>query len=126
MIVVSIFSLALTMSAQTQKTQNRAPDNTQVNQRDRDSTNPTADQQKGRSDDEITRQIRRSITKDKAMSTYAKNVKIITQNGNVTLRGPVRTDEEKRSVEEKANDVAGRDHVKSEIQIAPHDTKSKQ
>jgi osmotically-inducible protein OsmY len=126
MIVISIFSLALTMSAQTQNTQNREPDNTQVNQRDRDSNHPTADQQKGRSDDEITRQIRRSITKDKAMSTYAKNVKIITQNGHVTLRGPVRTDEEKRSVEEKANDVAGRDHVKSEIQIAPQDTKRKQ
>jgi hyperosmotically inducible protein len=126
MIVISIFSLAMTMSAQTQKTQNRVPDNTQVNQRDRDNNNPTADQQKGRSDDEITRQIRRSITKDKAMSTYAKNVKIITQNGNVTLRGPVRTDEEKRSVEEKANDVAGREHVKNEIQIAPQDTKRKQ
>jgi hyperosmotically inducible periplasmic protein len=101
------------------------PDNTNVNKRDRNSAQPTAGQQKeNRSDLEITRQIRRSLTQDKSLSTYAKNVKVITQNGNVTLRGPVRSEEEKKSVEAKANDVAGADHVKNEIEIAKPATKS--
>jgi hyperosmotically inducible protein len=104
--------LGLTLAAQ-------APDNSKTNQRDRDRTQPTADQQKGnRTDLEITRDIRRSITKDKHLSTYAKNIKIITQNGNVTLRGPVRSEEDKKAVEAKANEIAGVSHVKSEIEIA--------
>jgi len=93
----------------------QAPDNTKNNQRDR--TQPTADQQKGNETDvEITRDIRRAITQDKNLSTYAKNIKIITQNGNVTLRGPVRSEEDKKAIE--ANEVAGATHVKSEIEIA--------
>ena len=67
-------------------TQQPAPDNTQVNQRDRDSSQPTADQQKdNRSDRNITQQIRQSIMKDKSLSSYAHNVKVISQNGTVTL-----------------------------------------
>jgi len=90
-----------------------------VNKRDQDQSRPTAGQQKeNRPDREITRLIRRSITQDKDLSTYAKNIKIITQNGNVTLRGPVRSEQEKKTVEAKANEVAGADHVKSEIQLA--------
>jgi hyperosmotically inducible periplasmic protein len=117
MALVSILAVVLPLPAQTPKTQTGAPDNTSVNKRDRNS--PTADQQKqNASDVDITRQIRRSITGDKSLSTYAKNIKVITQNGNVTLRGPVRSDEEKKSIEAKANDVAGAGHVKSEIQIA--------
>jgi hyperosmotically inducible protein len=88
-------------------------------QRDQDQSRPTAGRQKeNRPDREITRLIRRSITQDKDLSTYAKNIKIITQNGNVTLRGPVRSEEEKKTIEAKANEVAGADHVKSEIQLA--------
>jgi osmotically-inducible protein OsmY len=99
--------------------QNTPPDNTQINKQDRNTNNPTADRQSGnRSDVEITRQIRRSLTGDKTLSSYAKNVKIVTQGGNVTLRGPVRSEEEKKSIEAKANDVAGAGHVKSELQIA--------
>lgn len=116
---VSISCMALPLMAQTAKAQAGAPDNTTVNKGDRDTGRPTADQQKNdRSDVEITRQIRRSIAQDKGLSTYAKNVKVITQSGNVTLRGPVRSDEEKRSIEAKANDVAGAGHVKSELKVA--------
>jgi osmotically-inducible protein OsmY len=97
-------------------------DNTRMNQRDRDASQPTADQQKeNRSDRDITQQVRRSIVKDKSLSTYAHNVKIITQNGQVTLRGPVRSEEEKRAVEAKAAEVAGDNKVTSEL-----DVKSKQ
>src|ERR1022692_300465 len=72
-------------------------DNTKVNERDRDKTEATADQQKeNKSDRDLTKEIRRSIVKDKSLSTYAHNVKVISQNGAVTLKGPVRSEEEKR------------------------------
>ena len=97
-----------------------APDNTKVNERDRSADEPTADQQKdNRSDRYITQQIRQSIMKDKSLSTYAHNVKIITQNGQVTLTGPVRSEEEKKTVEAKATEVAGRNKVTSELNINP-------
>jgi osmotically-inducible protein OsmY len=97
-------------------------DNTRINQRDRDASQPTADQQKeNRSDRDITQQVRRAIVKDKSLSTYAHNVKIITQNGQVTLKGPVRSEEEKRAIEAKAAEVAGDGKVTSEL-----DVKSKQ
>jgi osmotically-inducible protein OsmY len=118
-ILVCILGLGLSVSAQVTKPQTTPPDNTKVNKRDQDQSRPTAGQQKeNRPDREITRLIRRSITQDKDLSTYAKNIKIITQNGNVTLRGPVRSEEEKKTIEAKANEVAGAGHVKSEIQLA--------
>jgi hyperosmotically inducible periplasmic protein len=97
-----------------------AADNTKTNQRDRNANEPTADQQKeNRSDREITQQIRQSIVKDKSLSTYAHNVKIVTQNGQVTLKGPVRSEDEKRAIESKAAEVAGQDKVSSELDIKP-------
>lgn len=97
-----------------------AADNTKTNERDRSATEPTADQQKeNRSDRDITQQIRRSIMKDKSLSTYAHNVKIVTQNGQVTLKGPVQSEDEKRAIETKAAEVAGQDKVTSELNIKP-------
>jgi len=96
------------------------PDNTRTNQRDRNSNEATADQQKmNQSDRDITQQIRRSIEKDKSLSTYGHNVKVITQNGMVTLKGPVRSEEEKKAVEEKAAEVAGADKVTNQIDVQP-------
>ena len=98
-----------------------AADNTKTNKTQ--STQTTADQQKeNKADLETTRQIRQLLTKDKVLSTYAKNVKIVTQNGTVTLSGPVRTEDEKKSVEKAATDVAGAGHVKNELQIAAKTT----
>lgn len=95
-------------------------DNTKVNERDRNQNGPTADQQKDtRSDRDITQQIRQSIVKDKSLSTYAHNVKIVTQQGQVTLKGPVRSEDEKRTIEAKANEVAGEGKVTSELNIKP-------
>ena len=95
-------------------------DNTKVNERDRNKNEPTADQQKeNRSDRDITQQIRQSIMKDKSLSTYAHNVKVITQNGQVTLKGPVRSEDEKKTVEAKATEVAGDNKVTSELDIKP-------
>jgi osmotically-inducible protein OsmY len=96
----------------------RPPDNTKVNDRDRDKAEPTADQQKeNRPDRDITRDIRRSIVEDKSLSTYAHNVKIISQNGMVTLKGPVRSEEEKAAVESKAAEIAGKDKVTSQLEV---------
>ena len=102
--------------------QSAAPaDNTTVNQRDRNPNEPTADQQKNTpSDRDITKQIREAIVKDKSLSTYAHNVKIITQNGQVTLKGPVRSDEEKRAIEAKATEIVGENKVTSELDVKPN------
>jgi hyperosmotically inducible protein len=101
------------------------PDNTGVNTRDRAPGAITADQQKeNASDRAITRKIRQSLMKDKALSSYAHNVKVIAQSGQVTLKGPVRSDDEKQTVEAKAIEVAGVGHVTNEISIVPAHSKN--
>jgi len=97
-----------------------AADNTKTNERDRSANEPTADQQKDtRSDRDITQLIRRSIVNDKSLSTYAHNVKVITQHGQVTLKGPVRSEDEKKAIEAKAAEVAGENKVSSELNVKP-------
>ena len=104
--------------AQSTEPQATSPDNTKMNAQDRDKASPTADQQKdNRSDREITQQIRQSLMNDKSLSTYGHNVKVVTQNGQVTLKGPVRSDEEKKTIESKAIEVAGENKVTSELNI---------
>jgi osmotically-inducible protein OsmY len=99
--------------------QQEQPDNTKMNKGDASKDATTADQQKmNPTDRAITQKIRAEIMKDKSLSTYAHNVKIITQDGKVTLKGPVRTRDEKASVEEKAAAIAGDGNVTSEIDIA--------
>jgi osmotically-inducible protein OsmY len=116
-----LLSAGVVASAQEPSTQaSPAPDNTKVNERDRSQNEPTADQQKdNRSDRDITQQIRQSIMKDKSLSTYAHNVKIVTQDGQVTLKGPVRSEDEKKAIEAKATEVAGDGKVTSELNIKP-------
>lgn len=117
-----LLSVGVMARAQEPTSQQASPaaDNTKTNQRDRNTNEPTADQQKeNHSDREITQQIRQSIVKDKSLSTYAHNVKIVTQNGQVTLKGPVRSEDEKRAIENKAAEVAGQDKVSSELNIKP-------
>lgn len=125
---ITSLALALTISlgssgavwAQDANGQGSPADNTKVNQRDKDQAQPTADQQKEtKSDREMARQIRQAIVKDKSLSTYAHNVKVIVQDGAVTLKGPVHSDEEKQSIEAKAGQVAGADKVTDQIEVAP-------
>jgi hyperosmotically inducible periplasmic protein len=98
----------------------QAPDNTKTNQRDRAAGAVTADQQKmNAADRELTRKIRKSVIDDKSLSTYAHNVKIITRDGAVQLRGPVRTEAEKENVGGKAIAIAGMSKVTNELEIAP-------
>ena len=94
-------------------------DNTKRNLRDRDDTTLTPpDQAEGSTNDvEVTRRIRKAIMADKSLSTNAQNIKIITLNGQVTLRGPVENAGEKQTVQAKAEHVAGARNVKSELEI---------
>jgi len=93
-------------------------DNTATNKRDRNQSEATADQQKNnKSDRELARQVRRALVKDKSLSTNAHNVKVIVQNGAVTLKGPVQSDQEKQEVEAKAAEIAGSTNIHSELDV---------
>lgn len=107
--------------AWTRPVQNQAaPDDTKTNQGDSNRSATTADQQKeSRSARQTTRRIRRAILGGKSLSTYAHNVKIITRNGIVTLKGPVRSEQEKDEIGRKAKEVAGGFTVKNELTVAP-------
>jgi hyperosmotically inducible periplasmic protein len=123
-LLIGIFllsSLGLLRAEQDNSNPSQVPaDNTKVNQRDRNQNEPTAEQQKENSSDrQLTAQIRRAIVKDKSLSTTAHNVKIIAQNGAVTLKGPVKSEEEKQAIESKATEIAGSGKVNSELQVAP-------
>ncbi len=80
------------------------PDNSAQNKQQQ----TTADQQSSASSDRhLTAEIRKSLMADKSLSSYAHNIKIITVNGSVTLKGPVKSDDEKQQVAAKAAEVAG-------------------
>jgi osmotically-inducible protein OsmY len=100
--------------------QQSAPDNSKTNKRDRDKNSPTADRQKmNPTDRDLARRIRSAITDDKSLSTYAHNIKIVAQDGKVTLKGPVRSEEEKSAIETKATEVAGAGNVVNQLEVAP-------
>ena len=96
----------------------QAPDNTKVNERDKAKSQPTADQAKNAATDrDIMQKIRKAVVGDKSLSTYGHNVKIISQQGKVTLKGPVHTDEEKKNIEAKAVEVAGAGNVTNMLEV---------
>jgi hyperosmotically inducible periplasmic protein len=100
------------------KAQNRAPDNAAVNKRDRDKSTPTADQaQNNLSDREMMKRIRKDVVNDKTLSTYGHNVKIIADHGKVTLKGPVHSEDEKRTIEEHARKYASAGNVANELTV---------
>ncbi len=81
-----------------------SPDNSAKNKADRH----TADQQSGATSDRmLTKKIRQALVADKSLSTYGRNVKIITNDGMVTLKGPVHSEDEKTTIASKAAEVAG-------------------
>ena len=95
-------------------------DNTKINERDRAPDAVTAGQQSETKEDRaMTQSIRQAILNDKSLSINAQNVKVITKGGMVTLKGPVRSEEEKATIEAIAGRVAGKDKITSEIGIAP-------
>lgn len=94
------------------------PDNTKVNERDRNAAALTPpDQKENQTDLKITQQIRQNVMADGSLSFTAKNVKIITAGGKVTLRGPVKTDAERSAIEAAARKVAGVSQVDNQIEV---------
>jgi hyperosmotically inducible protein len=92
-------------------------DNTSANKADRGNA-PNADKAKNdAADRELMRHIRKDLVGDKSLSTYAHNVKVVAINGKVTLRGPVRSEEEKRAIEEHATKYAGAGNVTNELTV---------
>lgn len=95
------------------------PDNSGRNVRDRDNQNKTSgDQSESEADRTISQNIRAAITSDDSLSTNGKNVKIITSDGTVTLRGPVKSEKEKSEIEAKAKQIAGVKKVDNQLEIA--------
>ena len=93
-------------------------DNTARNSRDRDGTTQTSgDQAENETDRKISANVRESVVADNSLSMNAHNVKIITSGGIVTLRGPVKSTEEKAAIESKAKQVAGVTRVDNLLEI---------
>jgi osmotically-inducible protein OsmY len=121
--VLCVFALSgmlVTGSLKGQST-HTAPDNTKVNKGDTSSQSTNADKamKNNMSDRQVEAHIRREIVKDKNLSTYAHNIKIVSSNGKVTLRGPVRSEEEKQTVEQYAKKYAADQNVIDELTVKP-------
>jgi hyperosmotically inducible periplasmic protein len=98
------------------------PDNSGINRRDRSESAKTPENQgSDQGDVELTRQIRKEITQDDSLSTLAHNVKIVTEKGKVTLRGPVNSQNEKEKIGQKAQQIAGADKVQNELDVKSSD-----
>jgi len=112
LLCVSVF----TLSAIAQDT--AAADNTKENERDRSGeTTTSGDQSNSQEDVKITAAIRRAVVGDHSLSATAKNVKIITANGLVTLRGPVKNDAEKAKIAELAQSAAGNAKINNQLEV---------
>jgi hyperosmotically inducible periplasmic protein len=96
----------------------RAPDNAATNVRDRSGeTQTSGDQSNSSADLKTTQAIRQALMKDGQLSTTAKNIKVITANGQVTLRGPVKTAQEKAKIDQLAKSAAGGAKINNELDV---------
>jgi osmotically-inducible protein OsmY len=111
---LSAFSLAA-LAADNKKAE---PDNTATNERDRSGeTKTSGDQSNSSADLKITQDIRRALMKDSELSTTAKNIKIITDNGQVTLRGPVKNAQEKAKIDQLAKSAASGAKIDDQLDV---------
>ena len=122
-LLLSAACSAVVLPATAQQT---PPDNTKVNKADRAKGAVTADQQKeNAADRDLTKKIRQAVVGDKSLSSYAHNVKIVSQNGQVTVKGPVRSEQEKATIAAKATEIAGEGKVTNQITVTPADAPKK-
>jgi hyperosmotically inducible periplasmic protein len=111
---LSAFSLAA-LAADNKKVE---PDNTATNERDRSGeTKTSGDQSNSSADLKTTQAIRQALMKDGELSMTAKNIKIITANGHVTLRGPVKTAQEKAKIDQIARSAAGGAQIDDQLDV---------
>jgi len=109
---------AFGLAALTAGDKKEEPDNTATNQRDRSGqTKTSGDQSNNSADLKTTQAIRQALMKDGGLSMTAKNIKIITASGQVTLRGPVKTAEEKARIDQLAKSAAGGAKVDNQLEV---------
>jgi hyperosmotically inducible protein len=110
---LSTFSLAALAGNEEAK-----PDNTATNERDRSGeTKTSGDQSNNSADLKTTQAIRQALMKDGTLSITAKNIKVITANGHVTLRGPVKTAQEKTKIDQLAKSAAGGAQIDNQLDV---------
>jgi osmotically-inducible protein OsmY len=110
---LSAFSLATLAGNEKAK-----PDNTATNERDRSGeTKTSGDQSNSSADSKTTQAIRQALMKDGELSMTAKNIKVITANGHVTLRGPVKTAQEKAKIDQLAKSSAGGVQIDNQLDV---------
>jgi hyperosmotically inducible periplasmic protein len=115
LVLASVSIISLTAVAADEKTN---ADNTALNQRDRSGKTVTSgDQSNNSADLKITQAIRQALMKDGELSTTAKNIKVITANGQVTLRGPVNNAQEKAKVDQIARSAGGGAKIVDELEL---------
>ena len=109
---------ALSLAAFATDNEKVKPDNTAKNERDRSSeTKTSGDQSNSSADLKITQAIRRALMKDRELSTTAKNIKVVTANGQVTLRGPVKSAQEKAKIGQLAKSAAGGAQIDDQLEV---------
>jgi hyperosmotically inducible protein len=115
LVLACLSAVSLPAMAADDKTQ---PDNTATNKRDRSGeTKTSGDQSNSSADLKITQAIRQALMKDSELSTTAKNIKIITDNGQVTLRGPVKNAQEKAKIGQLARSAVGSAKIDDQLDI---------
>ena len=115
LILACLCAVSLAAIAADDKTK---PDNTATNERDRSGeTQTSGDQSNSSADLKITQAIRQALMKDSELSMTAKNIKIITDNGQVTLRGPVKNAQEKAKIDQLARSAAGGAKIVDQLDV---------
>jgi osmotically-inducible protein OsmY len=115
LVLACLSALSLAALAGNEKTK---PDNTATNERDHSGeTKTSGDQSNSSADLKTTQAIRQALMKDGELSTTAKNIKVITANGHVTLRGPVKTAQEKAKIDQLARSAAGGAQIDNQLDV---------
>jgi osmotically-inducible protein OsmY len=116
--LLALASLSVVSLAALADDEKAKSDNTATNQRDRsDETKTSGDQSNSSADLKTTQAIRQALMKDGELSTTAKNIKVITANGHVTLRGPVKTAQEKTKIDQLAKSAAGGAQIDNQLDV---------
>ena len=115
LVLASISIISLTAVAADEKVN---ADNTAKNQGDRSGeTNTSGDQSNSSADLKTTLAIRQALMKDGELSTTAKNIEVITANGQVTLRGPVNNAQEKAKIDQIARSTTGGVQIVDQLDV---------
>jgi hyperosmotically inducible periplasmic protein len=115
LVIATVSTISMAAVAADEKTN---PNNTAINKRDRSGeTDTSGDQSNTSADLKVTQAVRRALMQDSQLSTTAKNIKVITANGQVTLRGPVNTAEEKAKIDQLAKSAAGGAQIVNQLDV---------